>query len=539
MNDLMLSSEIFNSDITRSNLEEIFKNPEKLRERTLLHRENFLLWFFDCVNTIDEGRGQLLAAPRFSYLKDIYHVLEGIGCEMPHILWIEKARQIYVTWFIAAYFLWLLMYRTNIRLIYGSRIEDDVKDVIETRFKIIYENLTEGFAYPELEFYGQKIKCPLQNTLLTGMASSGEGARGKTAYKIWLDEISKQENQEATLKAAINAVNAPGSQLIGVTNPNPDPKAATIRNIIADSIDANFKPEKLSRGVEKVKNLRGHTIIRIRFNAHPAKDDAWEKLKRQEEGNENFEIEHGLNWHVARGKPCFWGFSKERCERDGLRLIEGKTLHIAIDPGTNNPAVLFFQKDHYGRFIGLKAFLRQNTRLNDLCVEIEDILADEFGSYGILHFHTDPAGARKNSQGTDIAVEVIEEYFNCPVTPAPLTKPEDRIKLINEFFGANSHFDNSSMIVIPPHFGEFYSFDGVLETGYFTDMLTMGYVKDVRNKPIKDNKYDHIADAFGYGFINVFSPREIQMNLSNNLYTPSFIAIEKQRVQKPRNFLIR
>lgn len=529
-------TEIFNEDLGRPNLEPILADPEALIERVKLHKENFLLWFFDCVNTADEGRGKVLAAPRFAYLKDMYDTMSGIGCEKPHVLWVEKARQIFITWYMVAYCLWLLMYKENVRLIYGSRTEAQVKDTISTRFKVMYDNLTPGFPYPDLEFYTTTIKCPARKTLLTGIASSGEGARGLTAYLIWLDEIAKQENQEQTLAAAIEAVNSPESQLIGVTNPNPGGEAEVIRHLIADSIDAKHKFQKLSRGVERLKNIQGHTILRLKFNAHPAKDEQWEKDKRLEIGEERFQIEHGLNWRVAKGKPCFWAFSPTRSVRDNLSLVYGKPLHIAIDPGTNNPAVLFFQKDLFGRFIGLKAFLRQNTRLLDLCEEIEHIINDEFGGYGLLHFHIDPAGAKNNIQGTDIALEIIGGYFDAPVTPAPVTKPEERIVLINEFFGAVCPYDNSSMILIPSHFGEFYTYDGKLEIGYFTDMLTMGYVKDAQNKAVKDNKYDHMADAFGYGFINVFSLADIRGS-SGNFYLPlaqSYSRKEKSKNRNPR-----
>ena len=532
-------SDIFNEDIARPHLDAILNDPEKLIERTTLYRENFLLWFLDCVNTVDEGRGKLLAAPRFAYLKDLYETMEGIGCERPHILWVEKARQIFVTWFMVAYCLWLLMYRENIRLIYGSRVESQVKDMIETRFKVMYENLTKGIPYPDLEFFSTNIKCPSRKTLLMGLASSGEGARGSTAYLVWLDEIAKQEKQSQTLAAAIEAVNAPESQLIGVTNPNPEPLADEIRHIIADSIDAKMKAEKLSRGVERLKNIQGHTILRLRFNAHPAKDEEWEKAKRLEIGQDRFEIEHGLNWRVAKGKPCFWAYEPSKSIRT-VNYNPYRILHIGIDPGTNNPAAVFFQKDEYGRCVLLKAFVKQNTRLNDFCVFIEEILAEEFNSTKDLRFHIDPAGAKNNGQGTDIAVEVIEDYFNCFVDPAPVTKPDDRIILMNEFFGATSLApDASSMIILPERFGEFYTFDGKLETGYFSDMLTMGYVRDSRGKAVKDNKYDHVADAWGYGFINIFKASDVQMVNYALKGNPLFNIEKDKKKQKKKPFLIR
>lgn len=517
------------------NLQEIANDPVLMEERVLLWKSNFLLWFWDCFFTKDEGDGKEKTAPRFAYIKSLHEAIENDdeesfkrianGEDLPRVYWVEKSRQLFVTWYMVARFLWKLMYAENIRLVYGSRVEDDVKDVIKNRFKEAYNRLDRAFPVPTLIFKSLTIENPGRGTLLTGMSSSGEGSRGKTGAELWLDEIAFQDEQDSLVRASMESFNSPISKIIGVTTPNPKDVAKPSKILISKSIDGSIPFVELSRGVIKKYNTKGHVVISLSHWAHPDKQEDWRDKKIKEIGQDNYDIEHGLNWEVAKGSPCFYAFNYAK-HRKKLAFDPYLPLEIAVDPGTGHPAVVFFQRCRDGKCRVYHAFVRESTSLDVICDLIAEEIKTRFNCHGDIRFHIDPAGGLPNPHGTEIAAEVIWKYFRKPITPAPYSKPVDRLWVINMFF-------NQDRIEVQRDCGEYFYKDGNVETQAFIFMLTTGYCNNAKGEPHKDGTWDHFADAFGYGFINVFtSTRDLDMKEKEGFSVrPDYI--DKQIVHKP------
>lgn len=478
-------------------LQHIVGDPELMKERVQMWSEDFLLWFFDCFFTKDEGMGLERLAPRYEYIRSIHEAVEE-----NRIIWIEKSRQLFVTWYMVGRFLWKLMYKRDIRLIYGSRVEDDVRDVIKTRFKEAYDRLDRAFPVPTLIFKSLSIENPLMGTMLQGMSSSGQGSRGKTGAELWLDEIAFQKEQESLVRSSMESLNAPGSKLIGVTTSNPKPEADSTKKMIAKSINVKIPPVAVSRGVTKRYNMQGHCILSVIHYAHPDKQEAWKEAKIKEIGPLAFSIEHGLNWDVARGSPCFWGFDVTRHQKK-LQFDPYLPLRITLDPGTGHPAVTYFQRGRDRKCRIYHAFTREQTNLKAICSFIEQDIMERFNGHEDFEFYVDPAGDKNNPHGTEIACDVLFEYFGKPVHPAPQTNPDDRLIFMNNFF-------QNDMVEVEEGCGEYYDAEGNVETAAFIYMMTTGYVTNNRGLAVKDGKWDHSADSFGYGFIQVFhSGRDI------------------------------
>jgi len=508
-------------------LQAIANDPEKLKQRVKLWSENFLLWFFDCVYTKDEGVGEERLAPKFEYIKHLHETIEA-----ERITWVEKSRQQFVTWYMVARYLWKLMYAKDIRLIYGSRVEDDVQDVINSRFKEMYDRLDRAFPIPNLVFRSLSITNPMRGTIMKGMSSSGEGSRGKTGAELWLDEIASQKDQEKTIRASLESINAPGSKVIGVTTPDTEERAQYIKRLIAKSIDKSIPVQIMSRGVEKLYNTQGHCIIRIHYNAHPDKDDAWKEAKIKEIGEVNFSIEHGLNWDIAKGKPAFWGFDLTRHEKR-LRFDNYQPLLIGIDPGFGHPSYTMAQKTMQGKCRILHSVTRERTGMTELCQQIEKDIIEKFEGHEDFYFYIDPAGMRKSGQGTENSGDAIAAYFPNyadRIFPAPVTNPNDRALLINNYF-------QQDMIEVETSCGEYYDWEGNVETGAFVFMLTTGYHLNNQGKVVKDNKWDHFADSFGYMFIQCFYTADQLQQVSKATFQvrPTYYDKLILKPQKPKS----
>lgn len=494
-------------------LQEVINNADLLEERVLMWETNFLLWFWDCFWSKDEGSGKYRVAPRFEYLKSLHSVIENEDIEsqirlqndlpLPDVYWIVKGRQLFVTWYMVARFLWKLMYCEDIRLVYGSRVEADVTDVIRTRFEQAYNSIDVSIPKPKLKFTSLRIENESRGTLLMGMSSSGDGSRGKTGAELWLDEIAFQKDQESLIRSSLESFNAVDEEtlesvtkVIGVTTPNPKPIASYSKRLIGKSIDPNVKPRELSKHCIKYYNTKGHVVLSMPHWVHPDRQQEWAEAKILKIGQNNYDIEHNCNWDAQAGMPCFFGYSSAKHEKR-LTFDSSLPLRIAVDPGTGHPAVVFFQKGRDGKCRVLHAFVRENVQNTTLCRLIEEIIKEKFESHGDLKFYIDPAGSVKNPQGSEICAVVIEQHFGVPCEAAPRTNPNFRIAYINNYFDAN-------LIEIQQDCGFYYYQDGNVEVKAFTYMLESGYCKDKHNEPIKDGTWDHFADAFGYGFIMAF-----------------------------------
>ena len=110
--------------------------PEFIVAKMMIWRKSFWVWFTDCVFTIDEGDSldPVKSAPPFRYLKELWDQIHGNKTTI-----VVKTRQMYITHFMSAVFLWYFLFKPFSRCILMSQKEEQVKDVIATRIVPIYQ----------------------------------------------------------------------------------------------------------------------------------------------------------------------------------------------------------------------------------------------------------------------------------------------------------------------------------------------------------------------------------------------------------------
>lgn len=101
-------------------------------------------WSFirDFANTFDEHEEDgVLALDKPFPDKAIYRILTRAWWELK-IVFIEKSRQVMMTWLMAALFLWLIMFRPATRIFFSSKKDEDAQKIVG-RAKHIYERLAK------------------------------------------------------------------------------------------------------------------------------------------------------------------------------------------------------------------------------------------------------------------------------------------------------------------------------------------------------------------------------------------------------------
>ena len=103
-------------------------------------------FLFECVFTTDEGSGEVRLAPKMRYLKEVDDIVNA----NKHTV-IVKSRQMFFTHYFAAYYLWMVIFKENVRLGVMNQNEDDSADLLDTRIRPLYERLPSEYPWPELE----------------------------------------------------------------------------------------------------------------------------------------------------------------------------------------------------------------------------------------------------------------------------------------------------------------------------------------------------------------------------------------------------
>jgi hypothetical protein len=501
-------------------LEEILNDPEAYALRFLQWKSSFLIWFFDCFRTKDEGDGQIKEAPKYKYLYWIHYLLTRKPGDEDYsqVIWIEKSRQQFVTWFMVAYCLWLLMFDKNKRIVYASKTESQVTDVIKNRFQVAYNNIDPLLPKPNLEFTALYIKRQSQvsteaEMLLRGLSASGKGSRGDTGYLVWLDEVAEQDEQKALIEASLDSANSPEAKFIGVTTGSSEPKAEYSRLLIANSIDPSRPIKELSEGVRLKWNTRGHAVLQIDYDANPAKrNPQWRIDTERKLGSVAFMINHGHLWEVPVGSKCYWAANKERHAKPTQYNPLLRTL-IGFDPGSTNGvgAVCFLQ---IGRTLEMKPIVNVLDAYSIFGAGV-DGLSDHVYDWLVKHncsnfkIITDPAGSYSNAQGlSGNTISVLAAKFGASkVAYCKISKPLDRISFTNDLLFKAPY----EAIKIPDDCGEFIYPDGSenpSETHFFWKCINY-YCVNKNGNPIKDNKHDHMPDAFSYAVYAALKPKQI------------------------------
>ena len=210
----------------------------------------------------------------WSHLVEFFNVLAN-----NRLVLVLKAKQIGLSWSVAAYALWHIYTKPGANVLMLSRGQEEAKALLQ-KCKTIYNNLPIWMKYPtppfpdSLEYFGfNEMKSKIRALPSTEFASIGE-----TASLVIHDEWDFHPYAEINFGHTKPTIDA-GGQLIGVSTPdktNPD----------------SFFKKLYKAGREGRNNFK---TLFFPYDVRPGRDENW--FKQQERENE------GTPWLVQQNYP--------------------------------------------------------------------------------------------------------------------------------------------------------------------------------------------------------------------------------------------
>lgn len=196
------------------------------------------------------------------------------------------------------------------------------------------------------------------------------------------------------------------------------------------------------------------------------------------------------------GQPVYREFRNEVHTQDGLRtrFDPYRPLLRFWDFGYNAPYCCFAQTDWHGRLLVMAELQGSKVEATPF---IQAVLAETdrlFPDLEDVRDYGDPAVAQKKDTGQTLSLlckaGITMRYRNTHIDPG--------VKQVRELLDRNLNgepalqFDRQGCPILI----------SALRGGYHMDEKGL--------KPVKDNYYDHSADAFRYGIVNVFGLNALQ-----------------------------
>ena len=186
-------------------------------------------WQFlcDCAFTFDEhaaakGLKTVRRFPQTEYLRYLTYLFET-----EHLLRIEKSRQLVVTWWLAAMFIWCCARPdgTGENNAWQSKKFDDADATLRKRLWHIYLNIPSRYAKPRARYVSGAIeffhdpRTPLPTASIKAVAEGANQLRQYTFRRIASDEAGFQEKQAESFGGMKPTIDG-GGQLIEVSSAN-------------------------------------------------------------------------------------------------------------------------------------------------------------------------------------------------------------------------------------------------------------------------------------------------------------------------------
>ena len=192
---------------------------------------------------------------------------------------------------------------------------------------------------------------------------------------------------------------------------------------------------------------------------------------------------------VFPGQPVYRQFKYDIHSTFGLPYEPYSTLYRFWDFGYRHPVCLWAQLDFEGRLLILREHKRENVEVRPFAAEVQALTKRWFPDQeeDIIDFG-DPAARQKKDTGSTL-VHLSQEGITLRYRTSTI---EEGLRIGRQMF--EQLIDGKPAI----QFDRSYC-------SYIIDAFRGGYrMDDKGEKPFKDGFYDHGADAFRYGLINLF-----------------------------------
>lgn len=328
-------------------------------------------------------------------------------------LFIEKSRDMGVSWVICMFFLyyWLFVPAANFKI--GSRKEEEVdtKGNIDTPFEKIRRVLyMQPFYFMPPGFKSKNhdkertLINPYGGAQIVGESANPNWGRGGRYLISWRDE-----SQSWPKDAAASAFKSAGSS----TNIRLDVGTA-------DGMDNFF--------YELGHQLNGNKCEkrRIHWELHPVKASGkfrdkdnkvssyWYEIQKANDTPENIAAELDICYEKSARGVVFKTYVPDMHGQENVEAMPNAAIIRSFDPGVRCFFVLWVQFDEYNRVLCLREWFDEDARIRDVGKAVKEVSKNLELDYPFYEFPYedvgDPAGAiRQNSAAEAPEYETLEE----------------------------------------------------------------------------------------------------------------------------------
>ena len=166
-------------------------------------------YFYQFVKISDPNRGTLT----FVLWLHLIELIDSFAKHKLHI--VLKARQIGLSWLIAAYALWVALTQPNARILLISKGERESFQLL-AKCKFIYKHLPDWLQFPLSYDSASMLGFKQLESTIVALPSTEAAGRGEASTLVIYDEWDYHEFAEKNF-AAIKPTIVAGGQLIGVS----------------------------------------------------------------------------------------------------------------------------------------------------------------------------------------------------------------------------------------------------------------------------------------------------------------------------------
>jgi hypothetical protein len=197
----------------------------RIRSQIALRDPYYWLKYFTFTKDEHDPTYKAKPLPDRAYIRLVARAWEEFN-----ILFIEKSRQIMMTWLMVALDLWDAMSKYSRNNLYQSKDQDDANDCI-SRARDIYDNAVEitypiiGQWLPQAKKIGNKtgtadkIEFPSMKSQLVAIPGTGDAVRHNTSSTIFGDEMNHQQQFREAYEAGMPTITG-GGRCHNVGTPN-------------------------------------------------------------------------------------------------------------------------------------------------------------------------------------------------------------------------------------------------------------------------------------------------------------------------------
>lgn len=257
-------------------------------------------------------------------------------------IFVEKSRDMGVTWTTLAVFLHYWLFKDNFQFLIGSRKEDEVDnrqvDTLFGKLDFFLENLPfifEGFDNKKHRTY-MMLTHPTNRSVISGESASPHFSRSGRYAAVFFDELAFWQFQQSSWEAAGESTNV----RIGVTTPSEYPSYA-----------------KALRYSGKVP------VLTLHWTLHPHKNQAWYEEKKAKKTDDEVARELDINWEGST-KGIVYG-EIARAEVGNFPYIPQQPLYVSWDFGRDGTALGWWQLNRQtGKWRIIDSYFFQNETLD-------------------------------------------------------------------------------------------------------------------------------------------------------------------------------